>query len=275
MSEPEDQIIQRIELPARTLEIRRAKPRFVQRDDDPPACEECAALRERAEAAEQARDEAITQLRTIVRSVPAPPWFEAEGGTNWEAWGRWLTDAVAAKEAAEGTLANLAKAARHLRSEVAGAWSIGEHGIRDAIGNTNYACVEQRLAELKAALAQASAGTIYTAPPETSADDAYNVCERCKERKVVCCGFDESARGLRDPLHPDKDFPGPSYCKDCCPSCSHRRRASAGTIPHQETTTKKGCPFAKCNNPDVCKSLDECYNVKEAKANGSYYNYKP
>lgn len=59
-------------------------------------------------------------------------------------------------------------------------------------------------------------------------DKAYNLCEICKERKVVCCGFDESTRGLRDPLHPDREFPGPSYCVDHCPHCAHRRRKPNG-----------------------------------------------
>ena len=50
-----------------------------------------------------------------------------------------------------------------------------------------------------------------------SANIAVNICEACKQRKPVCCGFDESARGLHSIGHEDKDFPGPSYCYDCCP----------------------------------------------------------
>jgi hypothetical protein len=66
----------------------------------------------------------------------------------------------------------------------------------------------------------------------------------CKERKLVCCGFDESTRGLRDPLHPDRDFPGPSYCRDCCPHCPKRKALGGGRrVPQLTSNTADGIIF--------------------------------
>jgi hypothetical protein len=53
-------------------------------------------------------------------------------------------------------------ALKRLCNEVEGAWSIGQPGIRQAIGNTNYACVAQGLEDARAALA--STETVASVP---------------------------------------------------------------------------------------------------------------
>ncbi len=55
-----------------------------------------------------------------------------------------------------GTEQALREALNKLRKEVAGALGIAERDIRDAIGNTNVACIKLRLSEADAALAIAS-----------------------------------------------------------------------------------------------------------------------
>jgi hypothetical protein len=96
---------------------------------------------------------------------------------------------------------------------------------------------------------------------------SMNICETCKERKEVCCGYDESAKGLS--LRTGKEFPGPSYCVNCCPWKEE----------HIESRRKCGCvlygadPLCACGGVlkfivevPLAKKLYQCTSCMEVSA---------
>ena len=51
----------------------------------------------RAAQAEQERDDARNTLRMLARTLPAPPWWNEQDGSDWQPWAEWLRDQLASQ----------------------------------------------------------------------------------------------------------------------------------------------------------------------------------
>lgn len=97
------------------------------------------------------------------------------------------------KEEAGSQQEGLREALLHLRNEVSG--SLHLSGVREAIGNTNFACLETRIAEADVALSMPPSAK--TAPPEPTNDDLdYNCAIHGLETTCKCpqSGYKEARR---------------------------------------------------------------------------------
>lgn len=73
--------------------------------------------------------------------------------------------------------------------------------------------------------------------------DSINKCQGCGERKLICCGYDESLNDFHE-----EHGQAPAWCKDCCPhkpehlrdrELAKRTGSSSVMLPELEAEVKE------------------------------------